>query len=88
MKIRIAAPGDEIQIMELIHALAVYEKAPNEVVNTAEELSVHLFDEKICEAIVAEYEGTIVGFALFFTNYSTWKGKCLYLEDLFILRFR
>jgi GNAT superfamily N-acetyltransferase len=85
MKIRIAAPGDEIQIMELIHALAVYEKAPNEVVNTAKELSVHLFDEKICEAIVAEYEGTIVGFALFFTNYSTWKGKCLYLEDLFIL---
>jgi GNAT superfamily N-acetyltransferase len=85
MKIRIAAPGDEIEIMELIHALAVYEKAPNEVVNTAEELSVHLFEEKICEAIVAEYEDSIVGFALFFTNYSTWKGKCLYLEDLFIL---
>ncbi len=85
MKIRIAAPGDQIQIMELIHALAVYEKAPNEVVNTAEELSVHLFEEKICEAIVAEQEDAIVGFALFFTNYSTWKGKCLYLEDLFIL---
>lgn len=85
MKIRIAAPGDEIKIMELIHALAVYEKAPNEVVNTAEELSVHLFEEKICEAIVAEQEDAIVGFALFFTNYSTWKGKCLYLEDLFIL---
>ena len=84
MRIRVAVPGDEIQIMELIHALALYEKAPDEVVNTAEALRVHLFEENICDAIVAESDGLILGFALFFTNYSTWKGKCLYLEDLFI----
>jgi len=83
--IRTAQPGDEHAIMQLIHALAAYEKAPNEVVNTAEALSKHLFEEKICSAFVAEVESKIVGFALFYTNYSTWKGKCLYLEDLFVL---
>lgn len=83
--IRTAQPGDEYAIMQLIHALAAYEKAPNEVVNTAESLAKHLFEEKICAAFVAEIEQQIVGFALFYTNYSTWKGKCLYLEDLFVL---
>lgn len=83
--IRTAQPGDEHAIMQLIHALAAYEKAPNEVINTAESLAVHLFEEKICAAFVAEIEQQIVGFALFYTNYSTWKGKCLYLEDLFVL---
>ncbi len=76
---------DAKSIMELIHALAEYEKAPGEVVNTAEDLEVHLFDEGICSAIVAEMDGNVVGFALYFTNYSTWKGKCLYLEDFYVL---
>jgi GNAT superfamily N-acetyltransferase len=83
--IRPAQKGDEYAIMELIHGLALYEKAPEQVVNTADELGVHLFDEKICEAIVAEKNNQIVGFALFYTNYSTWKGKCLYLEDFYVL---
>jgi hypothetical protein len=47
--IRTAQPGDEHAIMQLIHALAAYEKAPNEVINTAESLAVHLFEEKICQ---------------------------------------
>lgn len=85
MIIRPAKRGDEGAIMELIHGLAEYEKAPHEVVNTAEELGTHLFDEKVCDAMVAEVDDKVVGFALFYTNYSTWKGKCLYLEDLFIL---
>lgn len=85
MTIRSAQRGDEFAIMELIRALALYEKAPDEVVNTAEDLGTHLFDEKICDALVVEEEGKIVGFALYYTNYSTWKGKCLYLEDFFIL---
>lgn len=85
MIIRPAKRGDEGAIMELIHGLAEYEKAPHEVVNTAEELGTHLFDEKVCDALVAEVDDKVVGFALFYTNYSTWKGKCLYLEDLFIL---
>jgi GNAT superfamily N-acetyltransferase len=85
MIIRPAKRGDEGAIMELIHGLAEYEKAPHEVVNTAEELGTHLFDEKVCDALVAEVDDKVVGFALVYTNYSTWKGKCLYLEDLFIL---
>jgi GNAT superfamily N-acetyltransferase len=83
--IRAAKKGDEYAIMELIHQLALYEKAPEQVVNTAEDLAVHLFEEKICEAIVAEKNNQIVGFALYYTNYSTWKGKCLYLEDFYVL---
>ncbi len=85
MTIRAARPGDEQAIMSLIHALALYEKAPEQVKNTASDLALHLFEEKICEALVVEVADQIIGFALFYTNYSTWKGKCLYLEDFFIL---
>jgi GNAT superfamily N-acetyltransferase len=86
MTIREAKPGDEGAIMVLIQALAEYENAPDEVVNSAEDLAVHLFQERVCDALVVETSADlIVGFALFYTNYSTWKGKCLYLEDFFIL---
>lgn len=84
MEIRSAQSGDEVKIMELIHALADYEKAPNEVINTAVNLHNDLFEKKICHAIVAELKGEIVGFALYYFAYSTWKGQCLYLEDLFV----
>jgi GNAT superfamily N-acetyltransferase len=84
MEIRSAQSGDEVKIMELIHALADYEKAPNEVINTAANLHNDLFEKKICHAIVAELKGEIVGFALYYFAYSTWKGQCLYLEDLFV----
>lgn len=85
MEIRAAAPGDETGIFTLIRALADYEQAPDEVINTSEALGRHLFEEQICEAIVAEEAGDIVGFALWYTSYSTWKGKCLYLEDFYVL---
>lgn len=85
ISIREAKRGDEGAIMDLIRALALYEKAPEQVSSTAEDLGKHLFDERICDAIVAEEGEQIVGFALFYTNYSTWKGKCLYLEDFFVL---
>lgn len=85
MIIREAQKGDETAIMELIRGLAEYEKAPEQVVNTAEDLGKHLFDEKICDAIVVIQDEKIVGFALYYTNYSTWKGKCLYLEDFYVL---
>jgi GNAT superfamily N-acetyltransferase len=85
MTIRAAQPGDENAIMSLIHALALYEKAPEQVKNNASDLATHLFEEKICAALVVEIEQQIVGFALYYTNYSTWKGKCLYLEDFFML---
>ena len=85
MEIRFAKRGDEFGIFALIQALAMYEKAPEQVSNTAENLGKHLFDDKICSAIVAEIDNQIVGFALWYTNYSTWKGPCLYLEDFYVL---
>jgi GNAT superfamily N-acetyltransferase len=85
MEIRCAKKGDELGIFALIKALAEYEKAPEQVTNTATDLGKHLFDDKICSSIVAEIDNQIVGFALWFTNYSTWKGPCLYLEDFYVL---
>jgi GNAT superfamily N-acetyltransferase len=84
IQIRPAIPGDEVDIMRLVKALALYEKAPEQVVNTEKELYTDLFDLKICDALVAVHLQRIIGFALFYTNYSTWKGKCLYLEDIFV----
>lgn len=85
MQIREARPGDEAKIFELIYALAVYEKAPEQVTNSSKQLAKDLFDDKICSAIVAEEDGHIVGFSLYYISYSTWKGKCLYLEDFFVI---
>lgn len=85
MIIRKAQQGDEIGIFKLIQALAEYEKAPEQVTNTPEILGKDLFDEKVCEALVALENNEIVGFALWYTSYSTWKGQCLYLEDFYVL---
>lgn len=84
MQIRAAKPGDEQAIFSLIKELALYEKAPEQVSNSAEQLSQDLFKSFICEAIVAEENTEIAGFALFYTAYSTWKGKILYLEDFYV----
>jgi GNAT superfamily N-acetyltransferase len=83
--IRLAKEGDENDIHQLIKDLAEFEKAPNEVTNTVSDLRKHLFEDKICEAIVYEIENRVVGFALYYMSYSTWKGICLYLEDLYVL---
>ncbi|MCE3295274.1 MAG: hypothetical protein K0R65_988 [Crocinitomicaceae bacterium] len=85
MEIRKAIPGDEHGIFKLIQALALYEKAPEQVTNTAENLANDLFEEKVCDALVAIEHDQIVGFALWYTSYSTWKGQCLYLEDFYVL---
>ena len=85
IKVRESKPGDEQSIYDLVKALAVYEKAPNEVINTPEQIAKDLFENKICYAYVAESSNSIIGFALYYVSYSTWKGKSLYLEDLFVL---
>lgn len=85
MTIRAAKSGDEAAIHGLISELAVYEKAPEEVTNTIEQLHVDLFVDAVCEALVVENDQhEIVGFALYYQSYSTWKGRCLYLEDFYI----
>src|SRR5690554_2135997 len=82
--IRKAKRGDETAIMGLVQELADFEKAPNEVINTPEQLAIDLFDDKICDCYVYEIDGIIRGMALYYISYSTWRGRCLYLEDLYI----
>ncbi len=85
MNIRAARLGDEQAIHGLISELALYEKAPDEVSNTVEKLKVDLFVDAVCEALVVENDKLeVVGFALYYQSYSTWKGRCLYLEDFYI----
>jgi GNAT superfamily N-acetyltransferase len=83
--IRKAERSDVAAIFALIQELALYEKAPEQVTNTADQLAIDLFEKDLCEAIVAEKENQVVGFALYYTSYSTWKGACLYLEDFYVV---
>jgi GNAT superfamily N-acetyltransferase len=85
--LRSAEPRDVEQLVELIGALAAYERLSHLVQITPEALTGHLFGERpVIETLVAELEpGQVIGFALFFTNFSTFLGKPgLYLEDLFV----
>lgn len=83
--IRNAVRGDEFVLIELIKGLAEYEKDLEAVENTPEKLGKDLFDSKLCEAILAEVDGQVIGFAIYYTSYSTWKGPCMYLEDLYLI---
>ena len=67
----------------LVKELAVYERSLHEV-ETSEEQLVKAFNDKLYDFFVAEADNTIVGLALFFNYYSTWKGKSIYLEDLVV----
>ena len=86
MSIRSAKPADVPAILQLIKDLAVYEKAPDAVKSTEENLRVALFgEEPKVFAHVAEDGGKIVGIAIWFLNYSTWMGTHgIYLEDLYV----
>lgn len=90
VSIRPAQPGDEPVLLGLIHELAVYEREPDQVKTTSEQLATALFGPApVAEAVLAEVEGEVAGFALFFTNFSTWVGRPgLYLEDLFVRESR
>jgi GNAT superfamily N-acetyltransferase len=84
--IRPAVPGDVPAIYRLIRELAEYEQAPEQVSATLQQLADSLFGpEPAVFAHVAEHEGEVVGFALWFLNYSTWLGRHgIYLEDLYV----
>lgn len=85
LKIRKATQADCPRLLELINELAIYEKAPEEVTVTLNEFEEAGFGEnKVWDAIVALQDTTIVGFALYYTRYSTWKGRRLYLEDFIV----
>ena len=71
--------------LELIQELALYEKAPNEVAVTAQDFEEDGFGvNSIFELLVAEQGKEIIGVAIFYEKYSTWKGRCTYLEDLIV----
>ena len=86
MKIRPAQQDEVGIVLQFIHDLALYEKAPNEVEATEKELLETIFVDNarvFCDLV--EVNGEIAGMAIWFLNYSTWQGKHgIYLEDLFI----
>jgi GNAT superfamily N-acetyltransferase len=85
MNLRVAVKEDCPRLLELVHELAVFEKAPEEVTVTLEEFVDAGFGTRpVWKAFVVETDGLIVGFALYYIRYSTWKGTRLYLEDLIV----
>lgn len=83
--IRIGVKSDLPRVLELIKELAVFENAPNEVeVSVDEMLNWGFGQDKIFDFFVLEKESVIVGIAVYYYKYSTWKGKCLFLEDIIV----
>ena len=83
--IRIGVKSDLPRVLELIKELAVFENAPNEVEVSVDEMMNWGFgQDKIFDFFVLEKESVIVGIAVYYYKYSTWKGKCLFLEDIIV----
>ena len=83
--IRTAVKDDCPRLLELVQELATYEKAPGEVTVTLDHFTESGFGEQpVWWAFVAEVNERIVGFALYYIRYSTWKGQAMYLEDILI----
>ena len=83
---RFAAQDDVPVILDLIKQLAEYEKAADQVVATEKLLHESLFEQRAAEVLLVEADGRAVGFAVFFTSYSTWLARAgIFLEDLFVL---
>jgi GNAT superfamily N-acetyltransferase len=85
IKIREGVIGDIPAILNLIQELAVYEKAGQEVITTVEQMEIDGFGkDRIFYFLVAESNDEIVGLALYYFKYSTWKGKGIYLDDIVV----
>jgi len=83
--IRRAVREDCPALLELIHELAEYEKAPGEVSVSIDHFAESGFGRQpVWWAFVAEVDGKVVGFALYYIRYSTWKGQRMYLEDILV----
>ena len=89
INIRVGIEADIPEVLQLVKDLALFEKAPHEVkVSEAEMLRYGFGSEKVFDFFVAidtTQNNKIVGIAIYYFKYSTWKGKCLYLEDIFVL---
>lgn len=85
MNIRKGKPEDMKSVLELIQELAIFEKEPDAVLITEDDLVRDGFGENpLFHVFVAEIEKEIVGIALYYYRYSTWKGKTIHLEDLIV----
>ena len=85
IKIRLAKKEDCHSMLELIQELAVYEKAPDAVTVDFDHFVESGFGENpVWHAFVAEVNNNVVGFALYYIRYSTWKGQRMYLEDILV----
>lgn len=83
--IREAHINDCPRLLELVKELATYERAPDEVTVTLEHFRQSGFGDKpVWWAFVAEVDGKVEGFALYYIRYSTWKGQRMYLEDIIV----
>jgi GNAT superfamily N-acetyltransferase len=83
--IRGAVKEDCPRLLELVTELAIYEKAPNEVTVSLEHFTESGFGKNpVYWSFVAEEDGIILGFALYYIRYSTWKGQRMYLEDILV----
>ncbi len=81
--IRKAIQQDIAAIYNMVHELAVFEKEP-EALKIAIKDYEEAFSEKLIDSIVAERHGKIIGITVFYMTFSTWRGKCLYLEDFYV----
>lgn len=85
LKIRPGVPEDMTAVLRLINELAVFEKEPDAVEVTVEDLINDGFGENpLFHTFIAEENGEIIGMALYYYRYSTWKGKTIHLEDLIV----
>ena len=84
VNIRKAEKKDMPQVLQLIKELAVFEKEPNAVEVTVTDLEVEGFKNNLFTCFVAEFEAEIVGMALVYFRFSTWKGRTVHLEDLIV----
>jgi len=83
--IRRGTESDISAALGLVKELAVYEKAPDEVEVSVEEMKNWGFGKnKVFDFFVSEENGIIIGIALYYYKYSTWKGKCMFLEDIIV----
>jgi GNAT superfamily N-acetyltransferase len=85
INIRVAQQQDMKAVLGLITELAIYEKEPEAVIVTEQDLINHGFSEGRFDCFVAEHqEQGVIGMALYYPRYSTWKGPTLHLEDLYV----
>ena len=83
--IRKAKKVDSASIFKLIQELALYEKEPKSVILSLSDIERHGFgSQPLFQCIVAEFKNEVVGMALYYPRYSTWKGPTFHLEDLIV----